>query len=110
MQTRPFLRLSGFVMPERKCLSGAERLDEQADPANRTPPHKALGAYGVPAFPSTGGAGRHVMNVTLPGHPLHPGVVMRVTMPEGGPSVIHNQGVGKGVLQRNSQDRRCLVQ
>ena len=43
-----------------------------------------------------------VINVTLPGHPLHPGVVMRGAVSEGGEAVVHNAGVGTGVLQSNA--------
>jgi len=44
-----------------------------------------------------------VINVTLPGHPLHPGVVMRGVVPEGGEAVSHNVGIGTGILQSNEK-------
>lgn len=44
-----------------------------------------------------------VINVTLPGHPLHPGVVMRGVVVENGEAVVHNAGVGTGILQANKE-------
>lgn len=43
-----------------------------------------------------------VVNVTLPGHPLHPGIVVRQVTPNGnGTSTITNYGEGIGWLQKN---------
>lgn|GEM_PF-1214590 len=42
-----------------------------------------------------------VVNVTLPGHPLFPGIVVREVVPNAdGTSTIHNRGEGNGDLQR----------
>lgn len=40
-----------------------------------------------------------VVNVTLPGHPLFPGIVARPVLEQGGRSVIHNVGEGNGAMQ-----------
>lgn len=42
-----------------------------------------------------------VVNVTLAGHPLEPGIVVREVIPSGdGNSVIINRGEGNGALQK----------
>jgi len=40
-----------------------------------------------------------VVNVTQPGHPLHPGVVVRGVVTKNGQSVVHNVGEGTAPLQ-----------
>jgi len=40
-----------------------------------------------------------VINVTQPGHPLHPGYVIRHVEVHGDQSIIHNDGEGLGLLQ-----------
>lgn len=42
---------------------------------------------------------RAVWNVTMPGHPLFPGIVMRMVTQGNGSLTVHNVGEGLGVLQ-----------
>jgi hypothetical protein len=41
-----------------------------------------------------------VVNVTLPGHPLFPGYVVRTVKSTGGGAVVDNYGEGTGSLQK----------
>jgi hypothetical protein len=48
---------------------------------------------------------RVVMNVTLPGHPLYPGYVVRYVTPSGDGSTIQTEGEGLGYLQRRESHK-----
>jgi len=70
-------------------------------PNNASPPAVSAIASPVKSYVVTDSAGNQVtMNVTMPGHPLHPGYVMRGVVTDGsGSMTVHNAGEGRGILQ-----------
>jgi len=50
-----------------------------------------------------------VVNVTEPGHMLHPGYVVRYVTPSDGGPTIQNEGEGSGILQGSFSQRTPLA-